>query len=170
MSRRVLLYAALIALFAPPLLAQGVTVCVFQGKESHDIAAQYASDIQNVAAELSGKTLPNGATIQAIAVPGAEPKQEDDAARSHHCGYIITVRRSEILAAPAGFSGNLSAGGPETGHMNQSAMGQQNNARLDYILRKTGSNKKLLNGESGSSSPWDHIGDDVVKKLAREEK
>jgi hypothetical protein len=165
-----LLSVALISLFAPALLAQGVTVCVFQGKESHDIASQYASDVQNVAAALSGKALSGGAAIQAVAVPGVEPKQEDAAAESHQCGYILSLRREVILAAPAGVAGNMGAGGVGGGHVNESAMGQGNDARLDYILRKTGSKKKLLNGESDSSSPWDHIGDEVVKKLARAEK
>jgi hypothetical protein len=170
MSRKVLLSAALIVFFAPALLAQGVTVCVFQGRESHDVASQYASDIQNVVSALSGKTLSGGAAIQAIAVPGVEPKQEDAAAQSHQCGYIISLRREVILAAPAGVAGNMSSGGVGGGHVNESAMGQGNDARLDYTLRKTGSKKKLLNGESDSSSPWDHIAGDVVKKLAREEK
>ena len=169
MFRRVLVSTALIALFAPALLAQDVTVCIFQGKESHDIAAQYASDPQNVAAELSGKSLSGEGTIQAIAVPGVDPKQEDAAAQSHQCGYIMTLQREEILAAPAGVAGNMGNGG-DSPHMNQAAMNQQNDARLDYVLRKTGSKKKLLNGESSSSSPWDHIADEVVKKLAREGK
>ncbi len=170
MFRRVLPCAALIALFAPALLAQGVTVCVFQGKESHDIATQYASDPQNVATALSGQTLPSGGTIQAIAVPDVEPKQQDDAAQSHNCGYIISVHRTEILAAPAGVAGNMDAGGVGSGHINQSAMNQQNDTHLDYILRRTGSKKKLLNGESDSSSPWNHVASEAVKKLAREEK
>lgn len=169
MSRRVLLTAALIALFAPALLAQGVTVCVFQGKESHEIASRYASDPQNLVAELSGKTLSSGSTIQAIAVPGVDPRQEDAAAQSHQCGYIVTLHRSVILATPAGVAGNMSNGG-DSPHMNQSAMNQQDDARLDYILRKTGSKKKLLNGESDNSSPWDHVANDVVKKLAQGDK
>ena len=169
MSRRVLLYAAFIALFASPLLAQGVTVCVFQGKESHDMASQYASDMQNAADAFSGKSLPGGASVQAIAVAGVDPKQEDAAAQSHQCGYIVSVWREEILAAPAGVGGTT-GNGVESTHANQSAMGQQNDARLDYVLRKTGSKKKLLNGESDSSSPWDHLADEVVKKLAREAK
>ncbi len=167
MSGRVMFALALIGLFAPPLLAQGDTVCVFQGKESHDIASQYASDPQNVVAELSGKTLSGGATVQAIAVSGVDPKQEDAAAQSHQCGYILTLRRSVILAAPAGVAGNMGNGG-DSPHMNQAAMDQQNDARLDYTLRKTGSKKKLLNGESDSSSPWAHVSDEVVKKLSRQ--
>ena len=97
MFRKVLLYAAVIALFAPTLLAQGVTVCVFQGKEPHNLATQYASDIQNVVTELTGKTLPNGASIQAIAVPDVSPKDQDAAAQSHQCGYVVSVWREEIL-------------------------------------------------------------------------
>lgn len=170
MSRRVWLSAALAAFFAPALLAQGVTVCVVQGKESHHVASQYSSDMQNAAAELSGQTLPNGAKIQAIALPGVQPKEQDAQARSHSCGYILSLHRSVILAAPAGVAGNMNAGGVGSGHVNESAMGQGDDARLDYVLRKTGSKKKLVNGQSDSSSPWGHVAEEVAKKLAQEEK
>jgi hypothetical protein len=166
MPRRFLACAALIALFAPALLAQGVSVCVFQGKEPHDIATTYASDPQNVAAELSGKTLLNGSAIQAIAVAGVKPKEEDAAAMSHHCDYIVNVWREEILAAPAGIAGNMSNGG-DSEHINTAAMDQQNDTRVDYTLRKTGSKKKLVNGEANSGSPWNHIAEAVIKKLER---
>ena len=169
MLRKVVLSAALTALFAPALLAQGVTVCIFQGKEPHDIASQYASDPQNAAAAFTGKTLPGGGAIQAIAVPGVDPKQEDAAAQSHQCGYVVALSREEILAAPAGVAGGT-GNGVESTHTNAAAMGQGNDTRLDYVLRRTGSKKKLLNGESGSSSPWDRVADDVVKKIAKEEK
>lgn len=169
MFRRVLLSVAVTALFAPTLLAQGVTVCVFQGKESHDLATQYASDIQNVAAELTGKTLPSGASIQAIAVPDVSPKEQDPAAQSHQCGYIVSVWREEMLAAPAGISGNMSGGGLGGAHNNDSAMQQTNETRVGYSLRKTGTKKKLVNGESDKASPWIRIASDVVKKLARDE-
>lgn len=165
MSRRVLLYAALIAFFAPTLLAQGVKVCVFQGKESRDLAKQYASDIQNVAAELSGKPAGSG-SVQAIAVPDVNPKEQDAAAQSHQCTYIVSIWREEMLAAPAGISGNMSGGSIGSGHLNDSAMQQQDETRVGYSLRKTGSKKKLVNGESESSSPWDHIAKEVLKKLA----
>jgi hypothetical protein len=53
--------------------AQAVTVCVFLGKEPQDLADRFATDPENVAAELSGSTLPGGAIIQAIAVGGVKP-------------------------------------------------------------------------------------------------
>jgi len=173
MFPRVLVYAAFPVLFASSVLAQGVTVCVFQGKESHDVAAKYASDTQNVAAALSGKALSGGSTIQAIAVPGVDPKQEDAAAQDHQCSYIVSVWREEILAAPAGFAANMQGNGNNMQGdqgMNQSAMSQQSNSRLNYSLRRIGSRKKLASGEVDSGSPWDHVANDVMKKLARDKK
>jgi hypothetical protein len=51
-----------------------------------------------------------------------------------------------------------------------SALKLQNETRLDYALYRTGSRKKPATGETDSGSPWDHIANDVVKKLAHEEK
>ena len=62
----------------------------------------------------------------------------------------------------------MGGNGADSEHANPSAMSQQNDIRIDYSLRKTGSKKKLVNGESESSSPWDRIASDVVKKLGRE--
>lgn len=168
MFRKVVLSSALIAVFAPALLAQGVTVCVFQGKESSGLAAKYASDLQNVADELDGKALPGGVSIHAVADSSVKPKEEDAAARSHQCGYIVAVWREKISGAIGLWTGS----GVVQGEASASTFDRahQNDTNFDYTLRRTGSGKKLINFEGDGSSPWDHLGKEVVKKLAEQQK
>lgn len=174
MFRRILVCAASLNFLAAAALAQDVNVCIFQGNDRGHLAVIFASDPGALSAALYHSKLPGGGSIDSLPIHGVKPDaaDEDAAALKYHCAYIVTLTREIIPTAPVGFAANIVSGTADLDDesVNPSAGQLTNEFPLYYVLRKTGSGKKLANGETTRSSPWKPLADTLLKKIAHDRK
>lgn len=164
MVRRLLIVAGALALAAPLIHAQDVTVCVFQAERGHKM--QNSDDAQRVASALSALTLPGGAAIKAIPVTGVSAKDEEAEAGKRGCGFILEVWRNEVPAATPMGPGTNAVSGSQAGIYAEGS-GPDASTVMEYSLLKAGSHKKLGSGEASKRDPWSQAADLAAKKIAK---
>lgn len=165
MVRRFLVFAGALALAAPLVQAQAVTVCVFQAQKGHKM--KNAVDANGLVEALSRLTLPGGAPIQATAIADVAPKAEDDAAQQQHCTWIVDAWREDLPANTPNYGGTLVPSGAYTNVEEGSLSEAPAHTLLEYELRKPGSDKKIAHGESDDVKPYPAAAQNIVKKLGK---
>ncbi len=164
MIRGLLVFAGALALAAPLVHAQVVTVCVFQAQKGHKMHND--SDAQGVVDALSTLKLPNGDAIRAIPVDGISTRDEEAEALKRGCGFVAEVWRNDVPASTplvAAAGANPSSQNPDLFPGSATEAGTV----MEYALRKTNSNKTIAHGEANKSDPWSEVADTIAKKIAR---
>jgi len=169
MNRMLLAFTAMLAMLAPSALAQGVTVCVFQGKDARGVNADIANDVTAMAKELVPRTLAGGATLSVVPVTGVDPKTIDAEAKTRNCTDVVTIWRQEGIQDTPNYGGTLGGTQGSSGTGNQLMLKDtklDNGALLEYSVRKADSKKALGHGESDSTS-YGAFANAIVKKIAK---
>jgi hypothetical protein len=169
MNRMLLAFTAMVAMLAPSALAQGVTVCVFQGKDAKGVNADIANDVTALARELVPLTLPGGATLNVVPVTGVDPKTIDAEAKTRNCTDVVTIWRQAGIQDTPNYGGTLGGTQASQGSGNMLMLKDtklQNGDLLEYSVRKPDSKKAIAHGESDSTS-YGSFANAIVKKIAK---
>ena len=162
MIRGLLVFAGALALAAPLVHAQVVTVCVFQAQKGHKMHND--SDAQGVVDALSTLKLPNGDAIRAIPVDGISTHDEEAEARKRGCDFVAEVWRNDLAAStPMGAASNLDT----TPGLYPTGSGTSAGTVLEFSLRTADSDKKIAHGEEDNATPWTQAAETMAKKLAK---
>jgi len=166
MLRKLLIFAGALALAAPLVHAQGVTICVFQAQKGHKVPN--GSDATGVANALSTLTLPKGGAIRAIPVNGVSAGDEEAAAQKQGCAFVAEVWRSDVPAStPMAASASANPSSSSTAGVYPTGSDIPASTVLEYSLKKAGSDKKIAHGEADKSDPWAQAADTIAKKIAK---
>ena len=168
MNRMLLAVTAMFAMLAPSALAQGVTVCVFQGKDAKGVNADIANDVTALSKELVPLTLPGGATLSVVPVTGVDPKAIDEA-KTRNCTDVVTIWRQAGIQDTPNYAGTLGGTQASQGSANQLMLKDtklNNGDLLEYSVRKADSKKPIARGESDSTA-YGSFANAIVKKLAK---
>jgi len=166
MVRSFLIFAGALALAAPLVQAQAVTVCVFQVPKGYKVPD--GSDAQDLATALSALKLPKGVAISAIPINGVAPDQENAEAQKRSCAYVAEIWRIDLPPDSPLYAGTLQPGSNTDQFSRQTVnqMESKSNTQLNYSLRKTDSDKKITHGASDDNKP-SSMAKLMVKKIAK---
>jgi hypothetical protein len=164
-----LVFTAMVAMLAPGTFAQGVTVCVFQGKEAKGVNADVANDVTALAKELVPLTLPGGATLSVVPVTGVDPKTIDAEAKTRNCTDVVTIWRQSGIQDTPNYGGTLGGTQASQGTGNMLMLKDTklpDGDLLEYSLRKADSKKAVAHGESESTA-YGSFANAIAKKLGQ---
>lgn len=166
MVRDFLACAALASFLAPGLIAQSATVCVFPAKEAHGVNTYVQDEVQALTVALQKN---GGASIQAVSVPGVDPKQIDAEAQHRSCSYVVTLWRQEIPPDSPNYAGTLGGSQASVGYGTNLMRADTKipaNTLLDYALRKADAHKPMAHGETDNKTPYGKVAEEILKKIA----
>ncbi|HEX4311196.1 MAG TPA: hypothetical protein VHZ25_14280 [Acidobacteriaceae bacterium] len=168
MTRAIAVLVAMSALFAPALVAQNSTVCVFQQKQGRAVDVDGGLDSSLLARELIARTSSGSPAFDILPITGFGPKEIDAEAQHRNCAWVVTVWRQEVGPNTPDYGGSLgntqaSAGQNNTLMVKSNKIGED--TLLEFTLRKPDSHKAIAKGEGDEKTTYGRFADTIVKKI-----
>ena len=168
MFRVAVLFTGMAASFAPALLAQNQTVCIFQQKQGRVEAVDAGFDSNLLAKELATQ-LPAGLNI--VPVTGFIAKEIDAEARHRNCNWVVVLTREHMAPSTPNYGGTLGNTQQATGFGSQlwikgTKLG--GDTLLEYVLRKGDDRKTVSHGEGEDDSTYGKFAQAIAKKIQKE--
>jgi hypothetical protein len=165
MTRALVAFLGISALFAPVLVAQKSTVCVFQQKQGRAANVDAGFDSGLLVKELLTRT-----ALDVVSITGFTSKEIEAEAQRRQCAWVVTLWRQELAPDSPNYAGTLGGTqGTESGGtslmLKDTQLGQ--NTLLDYSLRKGDSHKTVAHGEGDEGSTYGKFADAILKKLGQ---
>lgn len=170
MARFFVVFAGTVTLFAPALVAQNPTVCVFQQKQGHAANVDAGFDSSLVAQELTTRISSGTPAFDIVPVTGFTAKEIDAEAQRRKCAWVVTLWRQELGPNTPDYAGTL--GGTQTSAGQGSAIMLKDNqigadTLLEFSLRKPDSHKAIAHGEGDDKAAYGKFADAIAKKIGQ---
>ena len=132
MFRAVALFAGMVTVLAPTVLAQN-TLCVFQQKQGHAADVDAGFDATLLVKELSPR-MPATLGLNVVTISGFTGKEIEAEAQRRNCAWVVTLWREQMGEASPNYEGTLGGTQAKQGPGSQSH-GEGRETRRRYSAR-----------------------------------